>query len=261
MLHPARDYNTVHEIAYHATPLSYKQFFDHFLEPNLPVIVGPDLTKHWRARQQWVSADTGKPNFGALREQLCQEPVQVPVADCHTRDFTDQKRSTMDLKTFLDEWEANSLANVPSRTYLKDFHFVRTFPGYHAYDTPEIFRDDWMNEFWTRRKDMDDDYRFVYCGGDGTFTPFHADVYRSVQVVGMLVRKEGRREGGHVSSLSSHHQMLQLLTTETSRTFTCPDLTHGQPTSAGSKSGLSSHQTKNNCSMIALAIRSTTLRI
>ncbi|KAI1319938.1 JmjC domain-containing protein 4 [Mortierella claussenii] len=60
--------------------------------------------------------------------------------------------------------------------YLKDFHFVKTFPWYDAYETPEIFRDDWMNEFWTRRKDMDDDYRFVYCGGDGTFTPFHADV-------------------------------------------------------------------------------------
>ncbi|KAI8360412.1 hypothetical protein B0O80DRAFT_371117, partial [Mortierella sp. GBAus27b] len=169
----------VREIAYCATPPTYKEFFDQFLEPNLPVIIGPDLTKHWKARQQWVCPTSGKPNFKGLREQLCQEPVQVPVADCQTKDFTDQKRSTMDLKAFLDEWEANSLANVGSRMYLKDFHFVRTFPWYHAYDTPEIFRDDWMNEFWTRRGDMDDDYRFVYCGGNGTFTPFHADVYRS----------------------------------------------------------------------------------
>lgn len=84
----------------------------------------------------------------------------------------------MDLKEFLDEWEEHSRADKSSRTYLKDFHFVKTFPDYGAYETPDIFSDDWMNEFWTRRTDMDDDYRFVYCGGDGTFTPFHADVYR-----------------------------------------------------------------------------------
>ncbi|KAF9158726.1 JmjC domain-containing protein 4 [Mortierella sp. AD011] len=178
-LHVTRDYSTITEIAYHESPPSYKTFLEQYLEPNLPVIIGPDLTKHWRARLQWVSHDTGKPNFDHLREQLCHNPVEVPVADCQCKDFTDQKRSTMDLKAFLDEWEADSMANTPSRTYLKDFHFVRTFPRYDAYETPDIFRDDWMNEFWTRRMDMDDDYRFVYCGGDGTFTPFHADVYRS----------------------------------------------------------------------------------
>ncbi|KAI8601988.1 hypothetical protein EDD21DRAFT_304337 [Dissophora ornata] len=178
-LHPTRDYITVDGIAYLETPPSYAEFLLHYLEPNLPVIIGPELTKHWRARQQWVHADTGKPNFDILREQLCTTPVLVPVADCQCRDFTDQKRSTMDMKEFLDEWETHSVANASSRTYLKDFHFVRTFPEYGAYETPEIFRDDWMNEYWTRRSDMDDDYRFVYCGGDGTFTPFHADVYRS----------------------------------------------------------------------------------
>lgn len=33
-----------------------------------------------------------------------------------------------------------------------------------------------MNEFWLQGDK--DDYRFVYMGGDGTFTPFHADVFR-----------------------------------------------------------------------------------
>lgn len=36
-----------------------------------------------------------------------------------------------------------------------------------------------MNEFWLTRDDLQDDYRFVYIGGHHTFTPFHADVYRS----------------------------------------------------------------------------------
>ncbi|KAG0318973.1 JmjC domain-containing protein 4 [Dissophora globulifera] len=180
-LHASRDYSAVDGIDYHEIPLTYPQFLRQYLEPNLPVLLGPALTQHWKARQQWVCAETGKPNFNILRQHLCPTTtsVQVPVADCQCRDFTDQRRSTMDLRAFLDEWEANSLANAPSRTYLKDLHFVQTFPEYGAYETPDIFRDDWMNEFWTRRSDMDDDYRFVYCGGDGTFTPFHADVYRS----------------------------------------------------------------------------------
>ena len=36
-----------------------------------------------------------------------------------------------------------------------------------------------MNEFWDVRDDIDDDYRFVYMGPKGTWTPFHADVFRS----------------------------------------------------------------------------------
>ncbi|KAF9939903.1 JmjC domain-containing protein 4 [Mortierella alpina] len=179
MQHAPRDYSLLHQIDYLETPPSYAAFLEHYLEPNIPVLIGPALTEAWRARRQWVCPDTGKPNFATLREQLCQTPVQVPVADCLTRDYTDQKRSAMDLREFLDEWEASSNADQSSRTYLKDFHFVKTFPDYDAYQTPEIFCDDWMNEFWTRREDMDDDYRFMYCGGDGTFTPFHADVYRS----------------------------------------------------------------------------------
>lgn len=38
--------------------------------------------------------------------------------------------------------------------------------------------DDWLNEYWNREGN-DDDYKFSYMGGHNTFTPFHADVYRS----------------------------------------------------------------------------------
>ncbi|KAG0345067.1 JmjC domain-containing protein 4 [Podila humilis] len=163
-IHAPRDYSHLVEIPYSENPPSYAEFLERYLEPNIPVLIGPTLTRSWRASQDWVAAD-GKPNFDLLRRQLCSQPVQVPVADCHSKDFSDQKRSSMDLKDFLDEWQAQSEANVPARTYLKDFHFVRTFPNYGAYQTPDIFRDDWMNEFWTRRKATDDDggddYRFV----------------------------------------------------------------------------------------------------
>ena len=44
----------------------------------------------------------------------------------------------------------------------------REFPEYEAYQTPEFFQSDWLNEFldeqgWERGKECDD-YRFVYIG-------------------------------------------------------------------------------------------------
>ncbi|NP_001292295.1 jmjC domain-containing protein 4-like [Magallana gigas] len=61
--------------------------------------------------------------------------------------------------------------------YLKDWHFTRDFPDYTAYETPCGFSSDWLNEFWDTKDD--DDYRFVYMGPKGSWTPFHADVFRS----------------------------------------------------------------------------------
>lgn len=53
------------------------------------------------------------------------------------------------------------------------------FPSYKAYETPVYFKSDWLNEFWDKRSDVSDDYRFVYMGPKGSWTPFHADVFRS----------------------------------------------------------------------------------
>lgn len=39
--------------------------------------------------------------------------------------------------------------------------------------------DDWLNEYWLSTSN--DDYRFAYLGGDSTFTPLHADVYRYIK--------------------------------------------------------------------------------
>ncbi|KAK2158451.1 hypothetical protein LSH36_170g04047 [Paralvinella palmiformis] len=53
------------------------------------------------------------------------------------------------------------------------------FPKYEAYCVPDYFLSDWMNEFWDRRDDVCDDYRFVYIGPKGSWTPFHTDVFKS----------------------------------------------------------------------------------
>ncbi|XP_015425936.1 PREDICTED: jmjC domain-containing protein 4 isoform X4 [Myotis davidii] len=42
---------------------------------------------------------------------------------------------------------------------------------------PVYFSSDWLNEYWDT---LDvDDYRFIYMGPAGTWSPFHADIFRS----------------------------------------------------------------------------------
>ncbi|KAB1281418.1 JmjC domain-containing protein 4 [Camelus dromedarius] len=46
-----------------------------------------------------------------------------------------------------------------------------------VFTLPVYFSSDWLNEYWDV---LDvDDYRFVYMGPSGTWSPFHADIFRS----------------------------------------------------------------------------------
>lgn len=89
----------------------------------------------------------------------------------------------MKVSDFVDYWDSVVKSGYDyssnSCLYLKDWHFVRDFPDYEAYTTPSFFASDWLNEFWTQRTDVNDDYRFVYMGPKGSWTPLHADVYGS----------------------------------------------------------------------------------
>ncbi|NXQ50089.1 JMJD4 protein, partial [Catharus fuscescens] len=53
----------------------------------------------------------------------------------------------------------------------------RAFPDQDVYTTPVYFSSDWLNEYWDAV--AVDDFRFVYMGPKGSWTPFHADVFRS----------------------------------------------------------------------------------
>lgn len=158
------------------------------------------------------------PNIARLRELFTSTAsntspdVIVPVADCNQRSgFHDMPKEDWEFGDFLTYWEARidsakdgtrddimSPANAISDTrllYLKDWHFRLMFPDYQAYSTPELFRDDWMNnddfilsdqniadsaEGRTRPRQLPtDDHRFVYMGARGTWTALHADVFRS----------------------------------------------------------------------------------
>ncbi|EFJ51911.1 hypothetical protein VOLCADRAFT_56346 [Volvox carteri f. nagariensis] len=76
--------------------------------------------------------------------------------------------------------------------YLKDWHFVAEFPDYGAYRLPFFFADDWLNAYYDQQRHRREqqhgfrphaaftsDYRFLYLGPAGTWTPLHSDVLRS----------------------------------------------------------------------------------
>ena len=84
--------------------------------------------------------------------------------------------------------------------YLKDWHYVAERPDRPAYVLPQYFCEDWLNAHCDARaavcgasggcsdggggggdgaRASTADYRFVYCGPRGSWTPLHADVLRS----------------------------------------------------------------------------------
>ncbi|KAG6384783.1 hypothetical protein SASPL_153601 [Salvia splendens] len=177
--------------------LTYAEFVEKYLDRNQPIIL-TGLTDDWRACRDWVSGD-GKPNLRFFSDQFGSSRVQV--ADCATREFSDQKRLEMSVSEFIQLWISssssdNGAADGKPLLYLKDWHFVRVclreYPDYVAYSTPVFFLDDWLNlyldkhhmhvdpESYQERNEVNcSDYRFVYMGAKGTWTPLHADVFRS----------------------------------------------------------------------------------
>lgn len=84
----------------------------------------------------------------------------------------------------------DKLISTPSfDLYCRDWHFARDFPLYCAYSCPVQYSQDWLNEFWDYTSNevalsshsdaTRNDYRFVYAGPQGVWTPLHRDVFRS----------------------------------------------------------------------------------
>ncbi|KAL0274039.1 UNVERIFIED_CONTAM: hypothetical protein PYX00_006567 [Menopon gallinae] len=53
------------------------------------------------------------------------------------------------------------------------------YPGQGMYRVPGYFASDWLNEYYDLNNQLNDDFRFVYIGPKGSWTPFHADVLTS----------------------------------------------------------------------------------
>ncbi|KAK2993203.1 hypothetical protein RJ640_005171 [Escallonia rubra] len=200
--------------------LTYSDFVQRYLLTNRPVIL-TGLMDDWRSCKDWV-LDDGRPNLPFLSSHFGNSKVQV--ADCGSRDFTDQKRIEMSVSEFIEHWLELSLKDYnnistkedcgKSLLYLKDWHFVKEYPEYLAYTTPLVFSDDWLNLYldhyhmhndrdtYQERNDIScSDYRFVYMGAKGTWTPLHADVFRSYSWSANVCGKKQ----WHFLSPSQHH--------------------------------------------------------
>ncbi|BES89517.1 JmjC domain, hydroxylase [Nesidiocoris tenuis] len=158
--------------------LSYQHFFREYLRPNRPCLL-KNVTQDWVAQKRWVK--DGKPNFSYLKEKYGN--AEVPVSDCNERYFNSQKKCTMSMADFLAYWESfidNGYAEDDYSYYMKDWHFANEHPSEDAYRVPPFFASDWINEYLLRgEKCSNDDYRFVYMGPKGTWTPLHSDVFSS----------------------------------------------------------------------------------
>ncbi|KAJ1723527.1 JmjC domain-containing protein 4 [Coemansia erecta] len=155
--------------------LTVHEFVRDFLVPNVPVILGPSFTSDWPALRDWVTEEK-TPDFDFLASLYGD--CTVPVAECDTIYFSDQKRTEMRFSEFIEQWRAMPEAK---KLYCKDWHFTRD-SAYRAYEPPAVLSNDWVNMYCDMKGKGGgggDDFRFCYLGGRGTWTPFHEDVWRS----------------------------------------------------------------------------------
>ena len=173
-----------------AADLSYEEFWLQYMFPNRPVMIR-NVGKQWRATREWVTSE-GSVNAKFLSETFGEAKVWVthcaPLAG-DSGEKSAGEREQWTLAEYLDYFTTKD--EDPRLLYLKDWHFPYEFSHYKAYETPEYFREDWLNEYYdysqSQRKEGErsqqtiesSDYRFVYLGPEGTKTGLHADVLRS----------------------------------------------------------------------------------
>jgi hypothetical protein len=186
------------------TKLSVEQFWKEFLIPNKPVCI-VDLTENWNCWKDFRLANNDLLNFRFLNEKFGH--FSVPVVDCLKQkdynnavvekwSFSSYAEYVKNNKNTRKQEKEHNISNENnvimekrnnSLYYLKDWHFVSDVfqsSRYVPYETPSIFKDDWLNNSvgkldWGTERGMDDDYKFLYFGVEGTKSFLHVDVFRS----------------------------------------------------------------------------------
>ena len=150
-------------VAHLKTVPSYSYFLREHLQKNQPCLISSTLVDSWPAFSLWVhdqedspTTTYSQPNLDYLRERYGGQTVSV--AKCSSRAFSDQEREERPLREVIDLWKSGNGKGL----YVKDWHLPKIMreKGYPPfYETPQIFRDDWMNAFWEEQGK--DDFRFV----------------------------------------------------------------------------------------------------
>ncbi|KAL1491713.1 hypothetical protein ABEB36_012270 [Hypothenemus hampei] len=151
-----------------ANELSYEEFFENFMSKNRPCLIR-NISNNWESTAKWVI--NGKPNVAYLREQY--DHTQVTIYNCSERYYNSQKCQEGTLEQYLKLWEKDN----ETVYYLKDWHLKLQCKNDNFYEVPIYFASDWLNEYFIQCRN--DDYRFVYMGKQGSWTPLHTDVFNS----------------------------------------------------------------------------------
>ncbi|KAL5109171.1 2-oxoglutarate and iron-dependent oxygenase JMJD4 [Taenia crassiceps] len=167
--------NVPASIPYLDVNYKYCDFYTKFLRPNLPCRFTESHTSAWPARLKWsengfISIDEVLTPFSG--NKLC-------VANCRDFEFGAHSTLTMTTEEYLAYWKTFNHNGTEQLLYLKDWHYFKEIDFRNYYLQPVYFSSDWLNEFYEFRTDCEDDFRFVYIGPKGTWTPLHTDVYCS----------------------------------------------------------------------------------
>ncbi|CEG39140.1 Uncharacterized conserved protein, contains JmjC domain [Plasmopara halstedii] len=165
-----------------ATKLSYDNFCTRYMACNRPVLLR-NVTPTWfPGTRKWHNEHSI--NYTHFKEHY--GTALAPVASGEVAEYGAKDRQTMKVVDYVNQIENGTVG----KKYLKDWHFVHAF-GSDIYDTPPFFKDDWLNWWWDHKENSKSDYRFVYIGPAGSWTPLHQDVFRSYSwSVNICGRKE-----------------------------------------------------------------------
>uniref|UniRef100_A0A095C1H8 Jumonji domain-containing protein 4 n=1 Tax=Schistosoma haematobium TaxID=6185 RepID=A0A095C1H8_SCHHA len=157
-------------------PRSKLPRIENYLLKNQLCIFDSWITKNWPACFSWRSPD-GLIDLKKIFENVPDE--KLCVSDCSVIEFNTHPVREVTVEEFISYWTGKAQGKDDRILYLKDWHYFKKSSENSWFTLPEYFSSDWLNEFWSLRNDLSDDFKFLYLGSHGTWTPLHADVYRS----------------------------------------------------------------------------------
>ena len=157
-------------------PPTYETFIRECFLPNRPALFTAKcgLMNQWSCLTEWLTEDRTQPDFDRLISLYGSMNVPVTKSSLNSTEYgSDENKLTMRFDEFVNFWRNKE---TTSEYYCKDWHLQQmcdqTTPLF--YSIPIYFQSDWLNEKCLA--EGEDDFRFVYMGGDGTTTPLHMDV-------------------------------------------------------------------------------------
>lgn len=154
-------------------PPDYATFLAEYLIPNRPCMVHGGLIDDWQACQEWTRVEDKirRPDLNKLKHlygNLMVTVIEFEAGDIlSTSEAHSSTRRSLNMKfgEAVERWEAylstesEFKGHRATKLYVKDWHLPRVAESLDGqpcsfYTTPDIFRDDWMNQFVITSFDM-----------------------------------------------------------------------------------------------------------